>query len=230
MNAGMRFANVSGGYGGMTIVREISGEVPNGRCLCMLGRNGVGKSTFLKILSGHLRCRSGEISLGGAVLNDLSPDRRRRLGLSYAMQERPVFDSLSVRDNLTLMRASASLERYGPYFEAFPVLERRLSQIAGTLSGGERKILSFVRAMAEEGAATLLDEPSEGVQAENIDRMKRFILERKANGGSFVVVEQHLRLAEAIADEFLVMDQGRPALQGRASEIGRDRLVAHLEV
>ena len=228
MSAGLRFANVSGGYGGMTIVREISGEVSNGGCLCILGRNGVGKSTFLKILSGHLRCRSGEISLGGIVLNDLSPDRRRRLGLSYAMQERPVFDSLSVRDNLTLMRASASLERYRACFEAFPVLERRLSQIAGTLSGGERKILSFVRAMTEEGAVTLLDEPSEGVQAENIERMKRFILERKASGGSIVVVEQHLHLAEAIADEFLVMDQGRSVLQGRA--IDRDRLLSHIAV
>lgn len=230
MSAGMRFANVSGGYGGMTIVREISAEVPNGRCLCVLGRNGVGKSTLLKILSGHLKCRSGEISLGGVVLNDLSPDRRRRLGLSYAMQERPVFDSLSVRDNLTLMRAPSSLERCEPYFEAFPVLERRLPQIAGTLSGGERKILSFARAMTEEGAATLLDEPSEGVQAENIERMKRFILARKANGGSVVVVEQHLRLAEAIADEFLVMDQGRPVLRGSAPDIGRDQLMAHLEV
>ena len=184
----------------------------------------------MKLLSGHLRCRSGEISLDGVVLNDLSPDRRRRLGLSYAMQERPVFDSLSVRDNLTLMRAPSSLQRCEPYFEAFPVLERRLSQIAGTLSGGERKILSFARAMTEEGAATLLDEPSEGVQSENIERMKRFILERKANGGSVMVVEQHLRLAEAIADEFLVMNQGRPVLRGSAPDIGRDRLLSHIEV
>ena len=230
MSAGLRFSDLSGGYGGMTVVRGISGSVPKGCCLCVLGRNGVGKSTLLKILSGHLARLSGEASLDGVSLDGLSPDRRRRLGLSYAMQERPVFDGLSVRDNLTLMRPSGSLERHRPYFEAFPVLERRSSQRAGTLSGGERKILSFARAMSEDGAVTLLDEPAEGVQAENIRLMKDFILERKAKGGGFLVVEQHLRLAEAIADELLVMDHGASVLQGRASGIGRDLILSRLEV
>ena len=146
------------------------------------------------------------------------------------MQERPVFDSLSVRDNLMLMRAGGSLEAYRSFFDAFPVLEERLSQTAGTLSGGERKILSFARAAAEDARALLLDEPSEGVQAENVERMKDFILRRKAEGVSVVVVEQHLTLAGQIADEVLVMDQGRTVLQGPAAEIPRERILEHIEV
>lgn len=223
------FSNVSGGYGAMTIVRRLSADVPRGCCLCILGRNGVGKTTLVKILSGHLACREGEISLDGQGLTELSVDRRRRVGLSYAMQERPVFDRLSVRDNLLLMLPPNSLGVYRAYFEAFPILERRLSQVAGTLSGGERKLLSFARAMAENGTVTILDEPSEGVQAENIEKMRDFMFARKLAGGCLVVVEQNLQLAEEIADAFIVMDQGRSVLQGEAGELEREALLQHLE-
>ena len=136
---------------------------------------------------------------------------------------------LSVRDNLLLMLPPNSLGLYRAYFEAFPILERRLSQVAGTLSGGERKLLSFARAMAENGTVTILDEPSEGVQAENIEKMRDFILARKLAGACLVVVEQNLELAETIADAFIVMDQGRSVLQGQAGEIRREALLQHLE-
>ena len=228
-DGGFAFANVCGGYGAMTIVHGLTADVPQGRCLCILGRNGVGKTTLVKILSGHLACREGKVSLDGRAVTELSADRRRRLGQSYAMQERPVFDRLSVRDNLLLMLPPNSLGVYRAYFEAFPILEQRLSQVAGTLSGGERKLLSFARAMAEGGMVTILDEPSEGVQAENIEKMKAFILERKRAGGCLVVVEQNLQLAEAIGDAFIVMDQGRAVLQGEAGEIRRESLLRHLE-
>ena len=223
------FTNVSGGYGAMTIVHGLTADVPQGRCLCILGRNGVGKTTLVRILSGHLACREGEISLDGRAVTEFSADRRCRLGLSYAMQERPVFDRLSVRDNLLLMLPPNSLGRYEAYFGTFPILERRLSQVAGTLSGGERKLLSFARAMAENGTVTILDEPSEGVQAENIEKMKEFVLARKREGGCLVVVEQNLQLAEAIGDAFIVMDQGRSVLQGEAGGIRREALLRHLE-
>ncbi len=225
----LRIDNVSGGYGRMTIVRDISAVLQRGDCLCILGRNGVGKSTLLKILAGHLPSQQGDLFLNGRSLNSLSADQRFREGLSCAMQERPVFDNLSVRDNLTLMLPTGNLAIYRPYFDAFPVLEQRLAQNAGTLSGGERKILSFVRTMAEAADVTMLDEPSEGVQPENIEKMKSFILRRKAEGGCIVVVEQHLHLAEAIADRFLVMDNGRTVLQGPAADIERDTILQHLE-
>jgi branched-chain amino acid transport system ATP-binding protein len=110
--------------------------------------------------------------------------------MTYCPQERPVFDDLSVRDNLTLIRSSRRLAPFRSYFDRFPILERRLTRHAGTLSGGEKKILSFVRGLAEDLPVALLDEPSEGVQWENIQHMEAFITEKKAAGVAFIVVSR----------------------------------------
>ncbi len=226
----LAFANVSGGYGSTIIVRDLSGAVAAGEVLCVLGRNGVGKSTLMKLLCGYLPCRSGRVLLAGRPLDGLDPAARRRAGVTYCPQERPVFDDLSVRDNLSLMRASRQLAALRPYFARFPILERRLAQHAGTLSGGEKKILSFVRGLAEDQPLLLLDEPSEGVQWENILHMAATIAEKKAAGAAFVVVEQNLAFAERIADRYLVMDQGRAMLAGPRADIDRNRILAHLHV
>lgn len=225
-----QFNKIVGGYGSMTVLRNLSGSVKKGQCLGVLGRNGVGKSTLLKLLAGHLKLSAGNTELLEQDVTGLSPDERQAKGMSYAPQERPVFDSLSIRDNLALMRPTASLDVYQPYFDAFPVLSKRLSQIAGTLSGGERKILSFVRALAEAGAITLLDEPTEGVQPENIEHMQRFILNAKSAGRGFIVVEQHLHTAKAISDDYLIMDHGECVLAGRASDISRDTILEKTSV
>jgi ABC-type branched-subunit amino acid transport system ATPase component len=218
------FENVTGGYGSTTIVRNLSGAAIAGEALCVLGRNGVGKSTLMKLLLGYLPCWNGR------VIDGLDPSARHRAGLSYCPQERPVFDDLSVRDNLTLMRPSRRLTPFRSYFERFPILERRLSQHAGTLSGGEKKMLSFVRGLAEDQPVVLLDEPSEGVQWENILHMEALIAEKKTAGTAFIVVEQNLAFAERIADRYLVMDQGRIMLEGPRSQIDRSHVLAHLHV
>jgi branched-chain amino acid transport system ATP-binding protein len=231
MNASrLDFEKVTGGYGSTTIVRGLSGAAKAGEALCVLGRNGVGKSTLMKLLFGYLPCLSGRVFLEGKPLNGLDPSVHRRLGMTYCPQERPVFDDLSVRENLTLMRGSRRLAPFRRYFDRFPILERRLTQHAGTLSGGEKKILSFVRGLAEDQLIVLLDEPSEGVQWENILHMEAFIAEKKAAGTAFVVVEQNLAFAERIADRYLVMDQGRAMLEGSPSTIDRGRILAHLHV
>ncbi len=226
----LAFDNVTGGYGSTTIVRELTGAVAAGEVLCVLGRNGVGKSTLMKLLCGYLRCRSGRVLLEGQPINGFDPAMRRRLGITYCPQERPVFDDLSVRDNLTLMRANRQLAPFRRYFDRFPILERRLTQHAGTLSGGEKKILSFVRGLAEDQPLLLLDEPSEGVQWENILHMEASIAEKKTAGTAFIVVEQNLAFAERIADSYLIMDQGRAMLQGARAVIDRSRILAHLHV
>jgi branched-chain amino acid transport system ATP-binding protein len=137
----LAFERVAGGYGGVDVVRGVSGVVAAGEALCIIGRNGVGKSTLLKMLFGQLPCSTGRIVFEGREIQALEATARRALGISYCPQERPVFDDLSVRDNLTLMRAERSVEAFEPLFRRFPILGRRLSQHAGTLSGGEKKML-----------------------------------------------------------------------------------------
>ena len=224
------FETITGGYGSTITVRGLTAAANSGQVLCVLGRNGVGKSTLMKLLFGYLPCRSGRVLIDGKPISQLDPSARRRIGMTYCPQERPVFDDLSVRDNLTLMRASRQLGPFRPYFNRFPILERRLTQHAGTLSGGEKKILSFVRGLAEDQPIVLLDEPSEGVQWENILHMVATIAEKKAAGAAFVVVEQNLAFAERIADHYLIMDQGRMVLEGSSSAINRSRILAHLHV
>jgi branched-chain amino acid transport system ATP-binding protein len=228
--ARLAFDALAGGYGDVDVVRGVSGAVGAGEVLCVIGRNGVGKSTLLKLLFGQLACRAGTICFEGRKVHALEATRRRALGISYCPQERPVFDDLSVRDNLTLMRADRSVDAFEPLFRRFPVLGRRLTQRAGTLSGGEKKMLSFVRGIAEAQPLLLVDEPSEGVQWENILQMAALVDEAKAAGRALVVVEQNLAFAERIADRYLVVEQGRIVLEGRAGDVGRERLLAHLRV
>jgi len=226
----LEYSNVTGGYGTIPIVRDVTGSVGEGQCLCVLGRNGVGKSTLIKLLSGHLRVMSGDIRFKGHTISSLAPEQRWSTGISTGLQERPVFDGLTVGDNLALMEPDQSLDPFAAHFDAFPVLEKRLSQSAGTLSGGERKILSFVRAMKDNAALTLLDEPSEGLQPENIEHMVRFILAAKSEGKSFLVVEQHLHMAGEIADAYQVLDNGHVVLEGAATALSREDLLAQISI
>ena len=211
-------------------MRGVAGVVEAGEALCVIGRNGVGKSTLLKLLFGELPCRAGSVRFEGREVQALEATARRALGISYCPQERPVFDDLSVRDNLTLMRPDRRVDAFEPLFQRFPVLGRRLSQHAGTLSGGERRCCRSRAASAEAQPLLLIDEPSEGVQWENILQMAALVDEAKGAGRALVVVEQNLAFAERIADRYLVIDQGRVVLEGRAGQIGRERLLAHLHV
>ena len=154
-------------------MRGVSGAVAAGEVLCVIGRNGVGKSTLLKLLFGQLPCRARQRALRGPRDRARRGRRARRaLGISYCPQERPVFDDLSVRDNLTLMRADRRLDAFEPLFARFPILEAPARRSTpARLSGGEKKILSFARGLSEAQPLLLLDEPSEGVQWENIVQM-----------------------------------------------------------
>lgn len=226
----LAFDDLTGGYGSGIVVRGISGAVAQGQVLCVLGRNGVGKSTLLKLLMGYLRPAGGSLRLGDEDLTALSPSERVRRGLSYCPQERVVFDDLTVAENLTLMGRSRSLAPFEHYFGVFPRLKERLRQHAGTLSGGEKKLLSLVRGLAEERPVVLLDEPSEGVQYENVQRMAELITERAGRDTAFVVVEQNLTLVDAIADHIIVMDHGESVLAGRAQDLDRAEILRHLTV
>jgi ABC-type branched-subunit amino acid transport system ATPase component len=223
------FENIVGGYGGSMILRGAGGSVGAGEVLFVLGRNGVGKSTLMKVLMGFLPCVAGAIRLDGRDIAALPPHARRSAGLSYCPQERAVFDELSVADNLLLMATPDEAARLPALAERFPLVARRRDQRAGTLSGGEKKILSFVRGAMENHRLALLDEPTEGVQAENVERMEAVIREQRAGGAAFVIVEQNLSLAERLADRWLVMDKGSVVAQG-AGRVERDAIERHIHI
>ncbi len=229
MSARFEFQGLVAGYGSTMILRGVAGAVAPGEVLFVLGRNGVGKSTLMKALMGFLPCREGSVTFDGREITALAPPERRRAGITYCPQERAVFDELSVADNLFLMASPGAAARLEHLAERFPILRRRREQRAGTLSGGEKKILSFVRGAIEDHALVLLDEPTEGVQAENIERMESVIREQCAAGTAFVIVEQNLTLAERLADRWLVMDKGQVVAEGKG-RAERAAIIGHIHV
>jgi ABC-type branched-subunit amino acid transport system ATPase component len=223
------FTGLTGGYGSSMILRGVAGMAEPGEVLFVLGRNGVGKSTLMKLLMGFLAPREGSIRFDGRPLADLAPAERRRLGISYCPQERVVFDELTVAENLLLMGPPDAEARLAALVDRFPILGRRREQRAGTLSGGEKKMLSFARAAIEDHGLVLLDEPTEGVQAENIEHMESVLREQRARGVAFVIVEQNLSLAERLADRWLVLDRGQVVAQGQGRP-DREAVLAHIHV
>ena len=202
-----------GGHGEITVIRDFSAAIGPGEVAFVTGRNGVGKSTLVKLVAGHLPTRAGRVTFRGRDLTASPGHCRRHLGMGYAPQEGIVFNELTVAENLTLQYGNRSLVRYEALFALFPFLRERLVQRAGTLSGGEKKILSFCRALAEETELVILDEPTEGVQAENISRMAEAIARAAASGRALLIVEQNLNLIEETADRVYLLDHGRCALE-----------------
>lgn len=222
--------DVSGGYGDIKVVNGVSLSVAPGEVTCITGRNGVGKTTLMRLIAGFLPVMSGRIEFNGREFGELKPHQRNRLGLAYAPQENVVFDDLSVRENLTLHHTDRSLDRYESLFDAFPRMPERLEQKAGTLSGGERKILSFCRTLSERSDLVLLDEPTEGVQPENIDLMAHAIMSAKRAGRAFVVVEQNLTLVETIAHQVLLLDHGECVFRTANGPELRNEIIQRLAI
>ena len=231
MNASvLEVEELAGGYAEVTVIRSFSGGTRAGEVSFVTGRNGVGKSTLMKLIIGHLSPTSGRVMFRGEDLTARAGYRRRHLGLGYAPQEEIVFSELTVAENLTLQYDSRSLERYTHLFAQFPFLGERMGQKAGTLSGGEKKILSFCRALAEDTQVVLMDEPTEGVQPENIARMSTLIKEQIGEGRGFLIVEQNLNIIEEMADQVYLVDRGECVFSGRNEPGLRDELVSRLKI
>lgn len=227
MKDALTFENLAGGYGDTTIVENISGKVTRGEVLGVFGRNGVGKTTLSRLLTGEIPASKGAIIYDGTDVTKSKASTRRKMGIGYLPQTGMVFDDLTVRDNLMLpkTRLDASV-----YFEHFPRLAERLDQAAGTMSGGERKILAFVRTMIEDTDLLILDEPSEGVQPENIERMSTIITERAAEGAAVVLVEQNINFLYRTAVSFIGLDSGAEVFRGTKDGTNIDEIRALLHV
>ena len=222
--------DLQGGYGDVTVIRHFSVTLHAGRAVFVTGRNGVGKTTLMRLIAGSLTPSHGRVRLKGEDITEVPGHRRKALGMSYAPQEHLVFDRLTVAENLTLHHRDRSLTRYEALFNQFPRIRERLGQQAGTLSGGEKKILSFCRAMAEDTDLVLLDEPTEGVQPENIARMAQAIGRGRVDGRTFFIVEQNLSLVEAAADHAYLIEHGESVYDAAAGPDLRTQLSNRMQI
>ena len=228
---GLVLDGVSAGYGETVVLEDISLDLPMGGTLAVLGRNGVGKTTLLATLMGLTRVSRGRLHFDGKDLAALSTHSRARSGLGWVPQERFIFPSLTVEENLSVIaRPGAwSVKRV---YELFPRLEERRGNLGNQLSGGEQQMLAIGRALVTNPRVLLLDEPMEGLAPIIVQELLR-VIRRLIDAGELavIVVEQHARLALGITRHALVLDRGRVVYRGDSvtllDDAGRlDRLVA----
>jgi branched-chain amino acid transport system ATP-binding protein len=208
-------------YGDSHVLHGIGFTLREGSLLALLGRNGAGKTTCLSTAMGFLPARRGRVSLFGEAIQALSPEAIAHRGLGLVPQGRRVFPSLSVRENLLVARqavrgAAWTMDRV---FDTFPRLRERRAQAAGSLSGGEQQMMVIGRALMGNPRVLLLDEPSEGLAPQMVAEIGRIIAGLKAERLSIILVEQNVRLALSLADDVVVLNTGRVALQGNAAEV-----------
>jgi branched-chain amino acid transport system ATP-binding protein len=225
--------DISSGYGAVSVVKSVTLSVQPGEIVAVLGKNGMGKSTLLKTILGLISLRGGAIHIGGVDRADLTPARMIAWGLSYVPQEQALFQDLSIRDNLRLaVRSDAEL---GPAlahaFGYFPFLRERLKQKAGTLSGGEQKMLILARALMLRPRLLLIDEISEGLQPSIVDRIVGVLRdERSRDGTAMLVVEQNLDFALRVADRWAVLKMGEIDDEGPCGLEAHARVLEHLSL
>ena len=220
-------------YGGSHTLRGLALEVERGKCLAVLGRNGVGKTTLLRCLMGELPVRSGSIVFEGEELGKLPAYERARRGIGYVPQGREIFSRLTVAENLTVGEAAA---RGGPVMdraeleELFPILRSMRNRRGGDLSGGQQQQLAIARALVARPRLLLLDEPTEGIQPstiKEIGRVLRKLLEREI---TLVLVEQYLAFAVELAEECVVLSRGEIVMRGKLAELDAAQVRRHLAV
>ncbi|BBH44094.1 urea ABC transporter ATP-binding subunit UrtE [Pseudomonas sp. KU43P] len=211
-------------YGGSHILRGLSFEAKVGEVTCLLGRNGVGKTTLLRCLMGLVPPREGSVEWEGKTITTLKPQQRVQAGIAYVPQGREIFPRLTVEENLLmgLSRFSAREAREVPAFiyELFPVLEQMKQRRGGDLSGGQQQQLAIGRALASRPRLLILDEPTEGIQPSVIKEIGA-VIRRLAERGDMAIllVEQFYDFAEALADQYLVMARGEIIQRGRGENM-----------
>jgi ABC-type branched-subunit amino acid transport system ATPase component len=233
MTAALELVNLTSGYGSSTVVHGVSLEIAPGEILALVGKNGMGKSSLLKTILSFLPAWDGAVRIDGRDVTRLAPFRKRALGLAYSPQEQALFQDLSVRDNLRLGLSDdrgfeASLSDISGWF---PVLTARLSQRAGTLSGGEQKMLIVARGLIAKPRLLLLDEVTEGLQPSVVDRLAEVLAATgRDRGTAMLVVEQHLSFVLGLADRFAVLKRGEVVDTGPVDADSAERIDEHMRL
>ncbi|MCA1326426.1 urea ABC transporter ATP-binding subunit UrtE [Herbaspirillum sp. alder98] len=222
-------------YGAAHTLRGVSISVEKGKCLSLLGRNGVGKTTLLKCLMGVLPVAAGNVVFEGQDITKLKPHQRAKLGVAYVPQGREIFARLTVEENLLMGMATKSGRRAstikGEVYELFPVLKEMLHRRGGDLSGGQQQQLAIARALLAEPKLIILDEPTEGIQPSIIKDIGRVIsLLRQRGDIGILLCEQYFDFARELADTFVVMSRGEVVASGVQAEMDGEHVKKHLAV
>jgi branched-chain amino acid transport system ATP-binding protein len=234
MSNALEIEGLTSGYGEAMVLRDVSLQLAAGEVLAVLGKNGMGKSTLLKTVMGFLPARSGRIRILDQDSTDTPPHRLASRAVAYSPQDRAIFQDLTVEENLRLgltrgMHFAEGLARVARFF---PVLTQRRRQRAGTLSGGEQKMLVMARALLARPRLMLIDEITEGLQPSVILRLAEVLrAEQKAEGAGILLVEQNVRFALSLADRYAVLTRGEIVDSGRAGDADAEaRIADHLSV
>ncbi len=221
-------------YGGSHTLWDVDLSVPAGSRTCLMGRNGMGKTTLLKCVMGLLRPSSGTVEFDGVDLCALAPERRARLGIGYVPQGREIFSHLTVEENL---RVGLGVRRNGPrsvpshIFDLFPALQQMLRRRGGDLSGGQQQQLAIGRALVLEPKLLILDEPTEGIQPNIVHEIGDILLRLNEEiGVTVLLVEQKLPFARRVANEFRILEKGRCVAGGAIRDLTDEVVREHLSV
>lgn len=228
-------SDLTSGYGMETVLQGVNLRIEPQELVAVIGRNGVGKTTLMRTLIGHLRVRSGRILVNGNDVSATTAEKRALAGVGYIPQGREVFPELTIRENLLVGEVAARHRGpvdYARVYRFFPILGERASQRAGTLSGGQQQQLAIARAMIGNPGLMLLDEPSEGIQPSIIKDIARNIRALNAETGvAVLLVEQNLDLIVSLADRAYVMEKGRIVDSLDSAQIrDRDEVRRHLTI
>jgi len=223
-------------YGRTQVLFGVSVDVPVGAVTCVMGRNGVGKTTLLNSVMGLLPLKSGHVRFEGRDLGRMAPHQRARLGIGYVPQGHQVFPHMSVRENLQVVRERTGrvADGAGPALEAaldlFPVLRELYDRPAGLLSGGQAQQLAIARGLVTQPRLLILDEPTEGIQPSIIEEIETAITALAATGLTILVVEQYVELALRLARHYVVMDRGQVVEAGTTADADQETLAGLLAV
>jgi len=226
-------SNLNQYYGGSHILRDLSFEIPAGKVTCLLGRNGVGKTTLLRTLMGLVPARTGTVRFGSRDLTAAAPYERARSGIGYVPQGREIFPRLTVGENLEMGLATRPRGTRLPprIFDMFPVLKQMLARRGGDLSGGQQQQLAIGRALAMGPTLLILDEPTEGIQPSIIKDIERVIRSLAASGEMAILLcEQYYDFARSLADQYIVMERGEIIARGHGADMDKDGVKSLLAV
>jgi urea transport system ATP-binding protein len=230
----LSLSDINVSYDGSRILRGVNLTVPEKSLVCLMGRNGVGKTTTLKSIVGLVKTDAGAVKLDGEDLGRQGPDSRARKGIGYVPQGRDIFPFLTVWENLKIslvVRGAKANGQVDRVLELFPVLKEMLQRKGGVLSGGQQQQLAIARAMLTDPKVLILDEPTEGIQPNIIDQIGETLIKIKKEGKvSILLVEQYLDFCLGVADSFFIMDRGAIVANGAIGKLNDEIIKKYLTV